>query len=240
VKAPIAVALDVQELPDAVALAAAVAPTVSTIKVGLELYLRAGASGVQQVRAAAAGCSIFLDLKLHDIPNTVAGAARSVGHLEPDLFTVHALGGFDMIRAAVDALPATRVAGVTILTSMSVRDLAAVGVVGSAEDAVRRLAMLAVTAGARALVCSPLEVGLVRAEVGEDIVLITPGVRFSGADTGDQMRVATPGQAIADGADLLVVGRPISAAPDPAAAAAAIAKSLVEAGGTLPTGPFTR
>ena len=212
----------------------------STIKVGLELYLRSGASGVQQVREAAPGCTIFLDLKLHDIPNTVSGAARSVRHLEPDLFTVHALGGFDMIRAAVDALPATRVAGVTILTSMSARDLTAVGVDGSPDDAVRRLATLAVTAGATALVCSPLEVALVRAEVGENIVLITPGVRFSGADAGDQMRVATPGQAISDGADLLVIGRPISAAPDPAAAAAAIAESLVEAGGTLPTGPFTR
>jgi orotidine-5'-phosphate decarboxylase len=213
---------------------------VSTLKVGLELYLQSGASGVQQVREAAVDCSIFLDLKLHDIPNTVSGAARSVARLEPDLFTVHALGGFDMIRAAVDALPATRVAGVTVLTSMSVRDLNAVGLVGSPEDAVRRLATLAVTAGATALVCSPLEVALVRAEVGDDIVLITPGVRFAEADQGDQTRVATPGQAIADGADLLVIGRPISAASDPAAAAAAIAGSLAEAGGTLPTGRFTR
>ncbi len=239
-KAPIAVALDAPDLSEAVALAAAVAPTVSTIKVGLELYLQAGASGVQQVRDAAPGCAIFLDLKLHDIPNTVAGAARSVGQLQPDLLTVHALGGFDMVRAAVDALPSTRIAAVTILTSMSARDLAAVGVVGSAEDAVRRLAALAAAAGARALVCSPLEVALVRAEVGNDVVLITPGVRPAGSGQGDQMRVATPAQALADGADLLVIGRPISASPDPAAAAAAIARSLLEVGATLPTGPSSR
>jgi orotidine-5'-phosphate decarboxylase len=131
-----------------------------------------------------------------------------------------------MIRAAVDALPDTLVTGVTVLTSLSAGDLDAIGLAGPPQDAVRRLAVLAVGAGARALVCSPQEVAAVRAEVGSSVVLITPGVRPAGADTQDQARVATPQQAIADGADLLVVGRPISAAADPAAAAADLLASL--------------
>ena len=132
-----------------------------------------------------------------------------------------------MVRAAVDALPSTRVAAVTVLTSMSADDLDAVGLRGPSLDAVRRLAALAVGAGARALVCSPQEVAAVRAEVGKSIVLITPGVRPAGAAVGDQSRVATPEQALADGADLLVIGRPITGAPDVGAAAAGIAAALL-------------
>jgi len=225
--APVAVALDAPDLVTARAWAAAVASSVSTLKVGLELYLRDGADAVREVRAAAPGCALFLDLKLHDIPNTVAGAARSVADLEPDFLTVHASGGAAMVRAAVDALPSTRVAAVTVLTSMSAGDLDAVGLRGPSLDAVRRLAALAVGAGARALVCSPQEVAAVRAEVGTDIVLITPGVRPAGAAVGDQSRVATPEQALADGADLLVIGRPITGAPDVGAAAAGIAAALL-------------
>jgi orotidine-5'-phosphate decarboxylase len=225
-RAPIAVALDAPDLATAVAWAAAVGPSVSTLKVGLEAYLRDGAEAVRAVRAAAPGCALFLDLKLHDIPNTVAGAAHAVAALEPDFLTVHASGGAAMIRAAADALPATRITGVTVLTSLSDSDLEAIGLRGPAPDAVRRLAALAVAAGARALVCSPLEVAAVRAEVGDAAVLITPGVRPAGAAVGDQARVATPEQALADGADLLVVGRPITAAPDPAAAARALARPL--------------
>ena len=134
-----------------------------------------------------------------------------------------------MVAAAVEALPETRVVGVTVLTSLGEADLAAVGLLGPARDAVRRLAALAVGAGARALVCSPREVADVRREVGPEVTLITPGVRPPGAATGDQSRVATPRQALADGADLLVIGRPITGAPDPGAAARALAESLISA-----------
>jgi orotidine-5'-phosphate decarboxylase len=196
------------------------------MKVGLELYVRYGPDAVERVRAAAGDRRLFLDLKLHDIPNTVAGAAHSVARLAPDILTVHASGGSAMIRAAADALPNTRIAAVTVLTSMSADDLASVGLNGPPLDAVRRLAVLAVAAGARALVCSPQEVAAVRAEVGADVLLITPGVRPAGGELGDQRRVATPERALADGADLLVIGRPITAATDPASAAAALAASF--------------
>ena len=204
----------------------------STVKVGLEAYLRDGAEAVRAVRAAAPGCALFLDLKLHDIPNTVAGAARAVAGLEPDFLTVHASGGSAMIRAAADALPGTRITGVTVLTSLTGADLEAIGLRGPAPDAVRRLAVLAVEAGARALVCSPLEVAAVRAEVGRRRrARSRPGVRPAGAAVGDQARVATPEQALADGADLLVVGRPITGAPDPAAAARDLARALTTRNG---------
>lgn len=224
--APIAVALDAPDLATAQRWAEATAPVVSTMKFGLESYLRDGAAGVAAIRAAAPGCALFLDLKLHDIPNTVAGAARSVAALAPDLLTVHALGGPAMVAAAAQALPQTKITAVTILTSMDEQALAEVGVRGPADEAVLRLATMAVGAGARALVCSPQEVAAVRAAVGPEITLVTPGVRPAGADSGDQARVATPAQAIADGADLLVVGRPITGAEDPRSAAAAIAVSL--------------
>lgn len=223
--APIAVALDADDLQTAVAWASAVAPHVSTVKVGLELYLRYGPEVVEAVREAG-DVGVFLDLKLHDIPATVAGAARSVAGLRPSILTVHAGGGADMIRAAVEAAPGTEIAAVTVLTSMDETDLEQVGLAGPAEDAVRRLAVLAVEAGARALVCSPHEVTLVRAEVGPDVTLITPGVRPAGADKGDQSRVATPERAVEDGADLLVIGRPITRAPDPGATAASIAAAV--------------
>ena len=224
--APIAVALDGPDLATITAWAAAAGPSVSTMKVGLETYLRDGDAAVHAAREASGGRDVFLDLKLHDIPNTVAGAARSVAHLAPAYLTVHASGGAAMIRAAADALPGTRVTAVTVLTSMTEDDLAAVGLQGPALDAARRLAVLAVSAGARAIVCSPQEVAAIRAEVPDDVVLITPGVRPAGVALGDQARVATPEQALADGADLLVIGRPITAADDVAAAAAALAASL--------------
>jgi orotidine-5'-phosphate decarboxylase len=224
--APVAVALDAADLETAVAWAEAVGPHVSTIKVGLELFLRHGADAVVKTGEASGGRDVFLDLKLHDIPNTVAGAARTVEALAPAFLTVHASGGPAMVRAAAEALPATRIAAVTVLTSLSESDLATVGLAGPAPDAVRRLARLAVGAGARALVCSPQEVAAVRREVGAAVTLITPGVGPAGLARGDQARVATPQQALADGADLLVVGRPITAADDVAAAAAALARSL--------------
>jgi len=223
--APVAVALDAPSHRVAVEWARAVGPYVSVVKVGLETYLRDGADVVAAV-AEASGCPVFLDLKLHDIPNTVAGAARSVAPLVPRFFTVHALGGAAMVAAAVAELPDTDVAAVTVLTSMSPGDLETVGLVGTARDAVRRLAELAVTAGARAVVCSPQEVADVRSVVGADVTLITPGVRPAGSAAGDQARVATPEQALADGADLLVIGRPLTASAAPAAAAHALASQL--------------
>ena len=224
-KAPIAVALDAPDVETAARWAVAVTPYVSVVKVGLELFCRTGPSVVESVRGGT-GVGLFLDLKLHDIPNTVAGAARSVARLKPKYLTVHASGGPDMIRAAVDAAPDVCIAAVTVLTSLSEQALTQIGFQGPSRDAVRRLAALAVGAGAGALVCSPHEVALVRAEVGPDIVLITPGVRPAGADVQDQARVATPQQALRDGADLLVIGRPITGARDPGAAAATIAATL--------------
>ncbi|WP_214327603.1 orotidine-5'-phosphate decarboxylase [Nonomuraea sediminis] len=223
--APIAVALDAPDLETAARWAGLVTPHVSTVKVGLELYLRYGPDVIASVRGAS-GVQVFLDLKLHDIPNTVAGAARAVARLRPAILTVHAAGGPAMIKAAVDSAPHTKIAAVTVLTSLSESDLDRIGLIGPADEAVRRLSSMAVEAGATALVCSPHEVAAVRAEVGPAITLITPGVRPPGADTQDQARVATPERALADGADLLVIGRPITASPDPGAAAAAIASAL--------------
>ena len=223
--APIAVALDAPNLEVASRWAGLVTPHVSTVKIGLELYLRYGPEVVASIRGAS-GVQIFLDLKLHDIPATVASAARAVARLRPQLLTVHAAGGAAMIRAAVDAAAGTPIAAVTVLTSLCGEDLDEIGVTGTTADWVLRLAALAVDAGASALVCSPREVAAVRAEVGPDITLITPGVRPAGTDAHDQARVATPEEALAAGADLLVIGRAITGAPDPGAAAAAIAASL--------------
>ena len=222
---PIAVALDAPNLEIASRWAGLVTPHVSTVKIGLELYLRYGPEVVASVRGAS-GVQVFLDLKLHDIPATVASATRAVARLRPRLLTVHAAGGPAMIRAAVDAAGGTPIAAVTALTSLDRGDLERIGVPGTTADWVLRLAALAVDAGASALVCSPREVAAVRAEVGPDITLVTPGVRLAGTDAHDQARVATPEEALAAGADLLVIGRAITAAPDPGAAAAAIAASL--------------
>ena len=233
-RAPIAVALDAPDLSTTREWAGAVAPHVSTLKIGLEMFCRDGHAAVQAARAGAHAADvddidIFLDLKLHDIPATVAGAARAVASLHPAYLTVHASGGPAMVAAAAEALPDTRVIAVTILTSLSQADLRIVGIVGPPVDAVVRLADMAVSAGARAIVCSPLEVAAVRAAVPSDITLITPGVRPVGASADDQARIATPQQAIADGADLVVVGRPITAAADPGEAARNIAASLSSA-----------
>ena len=224
-KAPVAVALDAPDAETAARWAQAVTPHVAVVKVGLELFCRVGPSIVQSVRGAS-GTELFLDLKLHDIPNTVAGAVRSVARLRPRYLTVHAVGGAAMVRSAVDAAEGITIAAVTVLTSADEATLEAVGLAGPSLDAVRRLSVLAVGAGAGALVCSPHEVAAVRAEVGPDIVLITPGVRPAGTAAQDQIRVATPEQALRDGADLLVIGRPITGAADPGAAAARIAATL--------------
>jgi len=224
-KAPIAVALDAPDLATAKLWANAVGPHVEVVKVGLEVFLRDGHDAVHVAREAS-GCDIFLDVKLHDIPATVSGAARAVASLAPKYLTVHASGGPDMIRAAVEELPDTLVTAVTILTSLTQEQLTTMGWNGTAQDIVKRLAAQSVAAGARAIVCSPQEVAAVRAEVGPVPVLITPGVRPTGADAGDQKRIATPEQALRDGANILVIGRPITGATDIAAAAAAIAAAI--------------
>ena len=223
--APIAVALDAPDLETAARWAGLVTPHVSTVKVGLELYLRYGPEIVASIRGAS-GVKIFLDLKLHDIPATVTGAARAVSRLRPELLTVHAAGGPEVVRAAVEGAPDTTVAAVTVLTSLSQESLERIGMLGTMSDAVRRLSVLAVESGARGLVCSPQEVAAVRAEVGPGITLITPGIRPVGASAHDQARTATPEEALRAGADLLVIGRPITGASDPGAAAAAIAAPL--------------
>jgi orotidine-5'-phosphate decarboxylase len=223
--APVAVALDAPDLETAARWAGLVTPHVSTVKIGLELYLRYGPDVVATIRGAS-GVRVFLDLKLHDIPATVAGAARTVARLRPEVLTVHASGGPDVIRAATEAAPRTKIAAVTLLTSLNEDQLGRIGVTGNVHDTVLRLAVLAVEAGAQGIVCSPREVSAVRDEVGPGITLITPGVRPAGSAAYDQARVATPEEAVKAGSDLLVIGRPITSAPDPGAAAAAVAASL--------------
>ncbi len=224
-RAPIAVALDAPDLDTAAEWAAQVTPHVSTLKIGLELYLRYGPDVVASVRGAR-GVDVFLDLKLHDIPATVGGAARSLAKLRPDLLTVHAAAGPAAIKSAVQALPDCKIIGVTILTSLDAADLSRIGLCGSVSEAACRLAELAVAAGARGLVCSAREVAAVRAVVGPEVVLVTPGIRPAGQSNDDQARVMTPQQALRAGADLLVIGRPITRAADPGAAAAAVAADL--------------
>lgn len=229
------VALDTPDAERALALAGSLAGRVGGLKVGLELFTAAGPDLVRRV--SDLGLPVFLDLKLHDIPNTVAGAAGAIGRLGVSFFTVHALGAGEMIRRAVEASheaawstghPPPVALAVTILTSHDDASLASVGVLGPSRVAVERLAALAESSGAGGLVCSPLEVARAR-EVFESGILVVPGIRPAGPRAGDdQARVATPGEAVAAGADRIVVGRPITAAPDPAAAADAIARDIAE------------
>jgi orotidine-5'-phosphate decarboxylase len=218
-------ALDFPSLGEAMPFARLLAPQVGMLKVGLELYAAAGPAAVEAV--AGLGRPVFLDLKLHDIPNTVEGAARSAARFGASLLTVHAAGGAAMVRAAVKgAGPGVRVLAVTVLTSLDAATLDAVGLAGPPEAAVVRLARLAVEAGAGGLVCSPQEVAAVRAAVGPGPLLVVPGVRPAGASLGDQARVATPAAAVRAGADVIVVGRPLREASDPAAAAEEIAREI--------------
>jgi orotidine-5'-phosphate decarboxylase len=221
---PVLLAVDTIDLDSAAGLIAAVAPAIGGIKLGLEFFNRHGLAGV----AAVIGeLPLFLDLKLHDIPNTVAGGIRAVASLRPALLTVHAAGGSAMIAAARDAAPAeTRVIAVTVLTSLDERDLEMLGQRTPMLDQVRRLADVAQKAGADGVVCSPLEAAALRQQCGPGFLLVVPGIRPQGSGLGDQKRVMGPAAAIAAGANHLVVGRPISAAPDPAVAAWAIAHEL--------------
>jgi len=222
---PLLVALDTADADGLAALAAAVGPETGGLKVGLEAY---AALGPRAVALAGAHAPVFLDLKLHDIPATVAGAARAVAGLGIELLTVHAAGGPAMISAAVEAAPGVTVLAVTVLTSLDAAALARMGFPPPAE-AVPRLAALAVAAGAGGLVCAAAEAPAVRSAVGPDPLIVVPGIRPAGADMGDQARVATPRAALAAGADRLVVGRPITTAADPAAAARATVREATTA-----------
>lgn len=208
--APIALALDAPSDEIAVEWATAVAPIISTAKVGLELFVRYGPEVVRKIRAAAPQLEIFLDLKLHDIPNTVAGASRAIGDIAPEILTVHASGGREMVSAAATTLPSTQIAAVTVLTSLDDEDLRELRFALPAREQALAWAETAVDAGARAVVCSPHEVGAMRDRLGAGVRLITPGVRPLGSDHQDQSRVATPREALDAGADLLVIGRPIT------------------------------
>lgn len=209
-KLPIALALDAPDLDTAKNWAKEASPFVSTLKIGLETYLRDGKKAIQVIKAIS-DCDIFLDLKLHDIPATVIGACNSIKDLNPKYLTVHASGGKEMIESAVKTLPNTLITAVTILTSLNEDSLKKIGYKFDPRDSAIQLAKLAVEAGARAIVCSAQEVAIIRNAVGKDVVLITPGIRPAGSSLDDQKRVATPRQALQDGANLLVMGRPITA-----------------------------
>lgn len=211
-KAPIVLAVDTADLDTARRWVAATRDSVSVYKLGLEFFLTFGHAGVNAIRGET-DADIFLDLKLHDIPHTVAGAARAVAGLKPTFLTVHASGGSEMINAAVQALPESKVTAVTILTSLSEEDLFQIGYASPALESAVALAKLAVAAGAKAIVSSPLEVSAIRSVVGEEPIIITPGVRPAlEAGTDDQKRTMTPKDAIAAGASLVVIGRPITGA----------------------------
>ena len=228
----IAVALDAAERERILALARLVAPEAGVLKVGLEAFC---AHGPELVRELAVIAPVFLDLKLHDIPNTVGGAAAAAARTGASILNVHAGGGVEMMRAAGDrareaaaaaSLTAPKVIAVTILTSLDAAALAGVGLSGTPREAALRLALLARSSGLDGVVCSPEEVAAIRSACGPDFLLVVPGIRPAGSAAADQKRIATPAAAARAGADLLVIGRPITGAPDPAAAARAIAREI--------------
>ena len=234
--ARICVALDMKDAAAAAELAQALAAAeaVDMLKVGMELFYATGPEGY--ARVAAAGLPVFLDLKLHDIPNTVARGLRSLLKLSPPpaILNVHASGGPAMLRAAAEAVAEqaggrAKLVAVTVLTALGSDDLDAIGLQGPAEEAVLRLARLARDCGVDGVVCSPREVAAIRAALGEGFLTIVPGIRPAGAAVADQKRIATPQAAQAAGADILVIGRPITEADDPVAAALEIRESLENA-----------
>jgi len=209
-KAPIILAVDTSDFDTALAWIHATKDSVSVYKLGLEFYLNFGSDGVAKV-IDQTGVQIFLDLKLHDIPHTVAGAAKAVAKLQPKFLTVHASGGAAMVKAAADAVPNVAVTAVTILTSISEGELFEIGYASPALESAVALAKLAVGAGAKAIVCSPLETASIRSAIGEEPIIITPGVRpLSEMGSDDQVRTMTPADAIAVGANYVVIGRPIT------------------------------
>ena len=221
---PIFVAIDTPDLHKAAAVAREVRGIAGGVKLGLEFFCANGEEGV--LRIAEGQLPVFLDLKFHDIPNTVGKAVEAIAHLQPAVLTVHAAGGKAMMAAAKAAAPdGTKVVGVTVLTSLDETDLAATGIAGAPADQVRRLTDLAREAGIDGIVCSGAEVAAARSAWPEGFFVV-PGVRPAGADVADQKRVVTPRQALDDGASILVIGRPITGAPNPAQAIREIAAAL--------------
>ncbi|MDI9407749.1 MAG: orotidine-5'-phosphate decarboxylase [Candidatus Pacebacteria bacterium] len=227
-------ALDLPDAESALRMVRLVSPQVVGFKIGMELFYRSGPELVARIADAAAEAAgerrgIFLDLKLHDIPNTVAAAARSLSRLPIDLLTVHASGGAEMVAAAVAGIAGNaRIIAVTVLTSLDDQNLDALGFGFAAGELAIRLGRMAVSAGAAGLVCSGLEVAALHREVGPQSILVVPGLRMADSKSaGDQKRIVTPLQALQNGGVVLVVGRPITAAADPAAAARLIAQSLI-------------
>jgi orotidine-5'-phosphate decarboxylase len=209
-KAPIVLAVDTPDLSTAIEWVKATQESVSVFKLGLEFFLTFGSDGVKAIKDVT-DSDIFLDLKLHDIPHTVSGATKAVAHLAPKFLTVHASGGAAMIKAAVDAVPSTHITGVTILTSLSEADVTQIGYAANALTSAVGLATLATSAGAGAIVCSPLEIAAIRSAVGANPIIITPGVRpADSTKSDDQVRTMTPRDAIQAGATLVVIGRPIT------------------------------
>ncbi len=228
-------AIDTPDLSRAVALSSSVARAGCGIKLGLEFFMSHGPSGVQSIRNACPDIPVFLDLKFHDIPNTVAGALRAVTRLDVQYLNLHASGGADMMKAGLDAIAdeATRLGiatpkllAVTVLTSMDQGSLKDVGQDENVEEQVLRLAQLTKTSGLAGVVCSAKEISVLRKNLGPDFVLMVPGIRPAGSDTQDQRRVMTPQDAISAGATHLVIGRPITGADNPEIAAMEILKSL--------------
>jgi orotidine-5'-phosphate decarboxylase len=221
----VAVALDTADWDELVTWCGIFGPRVGVLKVGLEAFVRFGPRAVEL--AVAAAPAVFLDLKLHDIPNTVAGAARVAGEAGVALLTVHAGGGGEMVAAAVEAAgPQVAVLAVTVLTSLDDVTLGGLGMPGTAAERASAWCSLAARAGAAGVVCSPRELTLLRTAHPAPFLLVTPGIRPAGEDSGDQRRTATPAAAAAAGADLLVVGRPLTRAADPGAALAALEREL--------------
>ena len=209
-QAPIVLAVDTSDLEIAKQWVRATDGIISVVKLGLEFFLTFGSEGVRQI-SDSCDSDIFLDLKLHDIPHTVQAAARAVSTLAPKYLTVHASGGTAMVSAAVDAMPSTLITGVTVLTSLSENNVTELGFKNNALDTAVGLARCAVQGGARAIVCSPLEIAAIRAAVGSSVTIITPGVRPADSQkSDDQVRTMTPAQAMQEGADFVVIGRPIT------------------------------
>lgn len=225
----IIVALDYPDAAQARAFVARVSPDVCRLKVGKELFVAAGPAFVEEL--AARGFAVFLDLKFHDIPNTVAQACKAAARLGVWMMNVHAAGGPRMMRAAREALEdlaeRPRLIAVTVLTSMGEEELRAIGVEASAHQQVLRLASLAHDSGMDGVVCSAQEAPLLRSALSQDFLLVTPGIRPAGSAVGDQTRILTPAQAIQAGSDYLVIGRPITQAADPLAALEAITREIV-------------